>query len=392
MKPKTTAFIPLRGNSKSIPLKNIKTMAGKPLAFWAIKAAIDCDAIDRIVISTDSNQIREALGFIESPKVVFFERSPETATDSASTESAMWDYFSKNVCEHIVLIQATSPLLTAQDLSQGLRILKNGSVDSVISLVRLKRFFWQEEAGLTVPKNYSLLSRPRRQEFAGELVENGAFYITPYSLFLKTRCRLNGKIGFHEMDADSFVEVDEPSDWSIVEDLLIKKKRGGYFSSLKDLKVFAMDIDGCLTDAGMYYSETGDELKKFNTRDGMGLKLLKKAGIKVGVITGEDRDLNRRRSKKLDLDFEFHNIEDKIRALDEVCKKFKVSPNQVAYVGDDLNDLEILKAVGFSACPLDACRQIKSAVDYIASVEGGRGVIREFTELYFKTLGRFESF
>lgn len=384
MNPKTVAFIPLRGGSKSIPLKNIKLMAGKPLAFWTIKAAIECDSIDYVVISTDSETIRQELSFIKSPKLSFFFRSPETATDTASTESAMWDYFSKNACERLVLVQATSPLLTAQDLEGGFKRFEEHSFDSLLSLVRLKRFFWRQENMEVVPTNYDYQNRPRRQDFEGELVENGAFYITKHSLFLKSKCRLNGFIGFFEMEPDSFVELDEPSDWPIVESLLLNRKKNSPLKSLKGIKVFATDIDGCLTDAGMYYSENGDELKKFNTRDGMGLKLLLKAGIKVGVITAEDRNLNRRRSKKLNLDFEFHKVEDKLQILEELCEKYQVTPEEIAYVGDDINDVGLLKAVGFSACPVDACQEVKGVVNFISSLRGGQGVIRELANLYFQ--------
>jgi N-acylneuraminate cytidylyltransferase len=134
----------------------------------------------------------------------------------------------------------------------------------------------------------------------------------------------------------------------------------------------------------MYYSENGDELKKFNTRDGMGLKMLQQSGLKIGVITAEDRDLNRRRSKKLNLDFEFHKAEDKFQVLGELCEKYKVTSDQIAYVGDDLNDLKLLQAVGFSACPLDACREVKEVVNFISSFKGGQGVIRELSNLFFQ--------
>jgi len=384
MNPKTVAFIPLRGGSKSIPLKNIKLMAGKPLAYWAIKAALHCNSIDRVVVSTDSEIIRQELSFIKSPKLFFYQRSPETATDTASTESAMWDYFSRHSCDRIVLIQATSPLLTSDDLEGGFKALEARNVDSVLSLVRLKRFHWRQKNGEVTPGNYSLFDRPRRQEFEGELFENGAFYITSQSMFLKSRCRLNGRVGFYEMDPDSFIEIDEPNDWLIVESLLLQRKKNSALSVLKGIKVFATDVDGCLTDAGMYYSENGDELKKFNTRDGMGLKLLQKAGIKVGVITAEDLDLNRRRSKKLNLDFEFHKVEDKLQILGELCKKYQVTPEEIAYVGDDINDIGLLKAVGFSACPVDACHEVKGVVNFISSLRGGQGVIREITNLYFQ--------
>lgn len=377
------AFIPLRGGSKSIPLKNVKLMAGKPLAYWAIKAAVDCKAIDKVVISTDSKEILTALEFIDSPKLLFYERSAENASDTASTEGAMWEFFKNNVCKEIILIQATSPLISFQDLDAALCSYHEGKVDSLLSLVRIKRFFWDTKAsGEANPVNYDFKRRPRRQEFAGQLVENGAFYITRYSDFAQSKCRLNGKIGFYEMDEDSFVEIDEPSDWEIVENLLLKKRINN-FEKLLNMKVFATDVDGCLTDGGMYYTEFGDEIKKFNTRDGFGLKKLQEAGIKVGIITAEDRELNRRRVKKLNLDFEFHASKNKTEALLEICRKFQVSPEDVAYVGDDFNEKEMMTAVGFSICPVDAADSIKRLAHFCSSKKGGDGVIREISDLYF---------
>jgi N-acylneuraminate cytidylyltransferase len=132
----------------------------------------------------------------------------------------------------------------------------------------------------------------------------------------------------------------------------------------------------------MYYSEQGDEMKKFNTRDGVALRLFQDAGVRVGIITAEDRDLNRRRSAKLNLDFEYHAVSDKKSVLDELCSKFHVQPEQIAYVGDDLNDLGLLRSVGFSFCPSDAHLRVRSQVAYQCKAQGGQGVIREIFDLY----------
>lgn len=359
-------------------------MAGMPLAYWTIKAAIDCHFIHEVVISTDSTEIKDTLSCINSPKITFFKRSENSASDIASTESAMMEYFKDHVCDDLVLIQATSPLLDATDLDSAFEKYYSSDIDSLLSLVRIKRFYWNELNSEEVgPVNYSYQKRPRRQEFNGQLVENGAFYITEHSEFMKSGCRLNGKIGFHEMDEDSYVEIDEPSDWQIVEGLLIKRKRNDFFENLVNMKVFATDIDGCLTDGGMYYTENDDEIKKFNTRDGFGMKSLQQVGIKVGVITAEDRELNRRRAKKLNLDFDYHGVKSKVEALKDICKKFNVSPREVAYVGDDLNEREMMTIVGFSICPLDAAKEIYPLAKYRSTKKGGDGVIREVSDLYF---------
>lgn len=155
--------------------------------------------------------------------------------------------------------------------------------------------------------------------------------------------------------------------------------------ALKDIKVFLTDCDGCLTDGGMYYSEKGDELKKFNTKDGMAFSLLRKAGFKIGVVTGEKADLNRRRFSKLKVDFYCPDCRDKLSAVSDICSQLGLSLDNVLYIGDDLNDLELLKAVGYSCCPANAQPEVKAVVDYIITRKGGDGVIREVADLLLKT-------
>lgn len=159
----------------------------------------------------------------------------------------------------------------------------------------------------------------------------------------------------------------------------------GKMDALKDIKVFLTDCDGCLTDGGMYYSEKGDELKKFNTKDGMAFSLLRKAGFKIGVVTGERADLNRRRFAKLKVDFYCPDCRDKLSAVSDICSQLGLSLDNVLYIGDDLNDLELLKAVGYSCCPANAQPEVKAVVDYITTRKGGDGVIREVADLLLKT-------
>ena len=129
-----------------------------------------------------------------------------------------------------------------------------------------------------MPQNYDVYNRPRRQEFTGYLVENGAFYITSREKLLSSKNRLSGKIRAYEMDESTYFEIDEPSDWIIIEKQLLNREKKNE-QNIPEIKMFLTDCDGCLTDGGMYYSENGDELKKFNTIDGMGFKLLHEKGI-----------------------------------------------------------------------------------------------------------------
>ena len=151
------------------------------------------------------------------------------------------------------------------------------------------------------------------------------------------------------------------------------------------IKVFLSDVDGVLTDGGMYYTESGDEFKKFNCYDGMGMKLLQQRGYKVGILTSEDRKINRNRANKLNLDYQFHGIKNKLDFIIEFCDKEKIDLSEIAYIGDDINCYDLLSNVGIAACPKNAIQKIKSIPNIIQlNSEGGYGAFREFAELYLK--------
>ena len=381
------AFIPVRGGSKSIPLKNIKPICGKPLVYWTVKAACGCKYIDRVYIATDSDKIRETVEEFKSgvesdvfSKAEVIGRSAESASDTASTEFAMLEFASNYEFDNIVLVQATSPLLQSGDLDRGFLAFEEEGTDSVLSVVPQKRFHWaRDEQGFAHSTNYDVFHRPRRQEFDGYLVENGAFYISSKADLLKSQNRVSGNIKAVEMSEDTFFEIDEPSDWVIIEALM--KKNGITAPEDKpEIKMLLTDCDGCLTDGGMYYSEKGDELKKFNTRDGMGFGMLRKQGVIAGIITSEIVDLNRRRAEKLKLDILEAGCKDKAAAIKRLCEQYGIVQENVCYIGDDINDIEAIKMVGFGCCPADAMPEVKAVADYVSVVKGGEGVIREVVD------------
>lgn len=379
------AFIPVRGGSKSIPLKNIKKICGKPLVYWVISAAVGCKAIDKVYVATDSEQIKVTVEKFYMDKVTVIGRSRETATDIASTESAMLEFAHNFEFDNIVLIQATSPLLTYDDLNRGFQTYEKEGTDSVLSVVKQKRFHWAlDENENAYPTNYDVYARPRRQEFDGYYVENGAFYITSRKRLLASGNRVSGNIRLTEMNEDTFFEIDEPGDWVIIEALM--KKNGFSDSSkkiinYKNIKMFLTDCDGCLTDGGMYYSENGDELKKFNTRDGKAFELLRQKGILTGIITSEDVELVRRRAAKLKLDIVECGTHDKLNTIKRLAAQHNLTLDQIAYVGDDINDLDAIKNVGLGCSVANGIKAVRDAADYVSELPGGMGAIREIVQI-----------
>lgn len=382
---KVIAFIPVRGGSKSIPLKNIKSLCGKPLVCWSIEALEASEMVDQIIVATDSDNIWNIVTSRNYKKTILYRRTSENASDTASTESVMLEYLRyTNLPGEVIfmLVQATSPLTQTKHFQEALQIYSKGEYDSMLTCVRNNRFFWNEDG---TSKNYDYLNRPRRQDFEGMLMENGAFYINTVRNIIEGGNRLSGKIGIYEMPDYTATEIDEPDDWSIIENLmrrhvLSKKPKA-------QIKLFLSDVDGTLTDGGMYYSENGDELKKFNTRDGMGFQLLREAGIKTGIITSENTKIVENRAKKLKIDYliQGQKGEGKLLAVQKLCEEIGITLDEVAYIGDDINCLELLKNVGYAACPIDACDKVMEIPGImVMGKKAGEGSVRSFIDLLIK--------
>src|SRR5256712_2376945 len=170
--------------------------------------------------------------------------------------------------------------------------------------------------------------------------------------------------------------------------MMLRSKRQGprhtgkaTLASLQRVQMLAMDVDGVLTDAGMYYTESGDELKKFNTRDGMGIKMLQAAGLVTAFITREKTTIVERRGHKLAVPEVHQGVDDKLAVLTTLGSKYGLTLDQVAYIGDDVNDLEALRSVGFSAAPADAMPSVLQAVHFVCKNKGGEGAVREVADL-----------
>jgi 3-deoxy-D-manno-octulosonate 8-phosphate phosphatase (KDO 8-P phosphatase) len=169
-------------------------------------------------------------------------------------------------------------------------------------------------------------------------------------------------------------------------------------------KLILTDIDGVWTDGGMFYSTNGQELKKFNTSDSAGVLFCKLLNIKLGIVTGEKNAIVENRAKKLGISLLCMGVKNKVKLVEGICLEHNIQMSEVAYIGDDINDIQLLKRVGLSACPKDAPDYVKKNVDFCLSKKGGEGVFREFIEfilkennlieevlsLYFKSLESFE--
>ncbi len=146
------------------------------------------------------------------------------------------------------------------------------------------------------------------------------------------------------------------------------------------IKLIATDIDGVWTDGGMYYDDGENEFKKFNTSDSAGVLFARINEIPIAIITGEKTNIVQRRAEKLKVDFLFQGINNKSKTMADLCKELRIGLDEVAYIGDDINDLKLLTEVGISACPKNAPDYIKDKVHWVLKKNGGDGAFREFVE------------
>ena len=214
------AFIPVRGGSKSIPLKIIRIICDKPLVYWTTKAANDATCIDKVVVATDNEHIKNTVKSFNFDKVELYDRDAENAQDTSSTESVMLEYINKSCLsesDNFFLIQATSPMLKSNHIEEMYQKFLEEHSDSAFTCVLTKRFFWTKDGE---PVNYDYTNRPRRQDFEGYMLENGACYINSVENILRDRNRISGKKTIYEMPEYTSYEIDEPDDFIIIESLM----------------------------------------------------------------------------------------------------------------------------------------------------------------------------
>jgi YrbI family 3-deoxy-D-manno-octulosonate 8-phosphate phosphatase len=154
-------------------------------------------------------------------------------------------------------------------------------------------------------------------------------------------------------------------------------------NKLKNIKLLVMDVDGTLTDSSMYYTSDGDVMKKFSTRDGMGIDLMHKRGFQTAILTSETNLMVAKRAEKLNIKNVIFGARQKDIALKNLAQELSVKLEEIAYIGDDLNDIPAIKIAGFSACPNDASDYVKNLVDYVCIKSGGNGAVRELIEMIF---------
>lgn len=404
------AIIPARGGSKGIPRKNVTLLAGKPLVAHSIEQAKQTPLVTRLVVSTDDHEIA-SVACEWGAEVVM--RPTEISGDTATSESALLhvlDYFHYQASgqsppdpDLVVFLQPTSPCRPPGDIQRAIDTLRREQADSLLSVGPVHGFVWRiEKDGSLRSFSYDHLNRPRRQDAPEDLIENGSIYVFKPWVLRQFNNRLGGKVALHRMSALDSFQIDAPGDFELLELIMAFRNRTtgpqnhwstdqrGQLSVLdsqwSSIRLLVLDFDGVLTDSRVLVTEEGQEAVFCDRGDGMGIARLKQAGIEVLVISTESNPVVSARCQKLNVEC-IQGCDNKLAELKRKAENSWLKPDAIAYVGNDLNDLECLRWVGLPIAVGDAIPEVRAAAKWITSKPGGHGAVREVCDSLRKSKG-----
>jgi len=378
------AVIPARGGSKGIIGKNLRVVGGKPLIAHTILAAKDSRYVDKVVVSTDDTQIADVAQRFGAQLVW---RPAELASDTASSEAGLLhalDHLERTehyVPDVLAFLQCTSPLTVAQDIDGTIEAMLREGADSALSVTRFHYFLWRRTSASADGINHDKRVRPRRQDREPEFLETGAVYALHVPGFRAAKHRFFGKTVLYETPLERSCEIDERGDLDVAEVLLRSRERGQILGLLPEpVAALVMDFDGVLTDDTVTVDQDGRESVVCSRSDGMGLEALRKAGVPLVVISKERNPVVAARCRKLQIRCE-QGIEAKLPVLRAFCRELAVPLEHTVYVGNDINDLECLDAVGCGVVVADAHPTAKLHASIVLKSHGGLGAVRELCDL-----------
>ena len=376
---KIITIIPARGGSKGIPNKNIINTSGKPLIAWTIEQSIKTKSIYKTYVSTNDNQIAD-ISKRYGAEIIW--RPEEICGDTATSESAILhalDYLKEEQelePDYVVFLQATSPLRKKDDIDNAIEMIINENSDSLLSVVNSHCFIWGKNQSGLKSINYDYKDRKRRQEFNKQYQENGSIYIVKPNILQKCNNRLGGKICVYVMDYWQQFEIDSRDDLELCE-MIFNKYLKSQEIDLHNVKLIVYDFDGVMTDNKVIIDQNGVESVEVNRSDGLAISKIKKMGIEQIIISTEKNPVVVQRAKKLKITC-LQGIKNKKEALKHYIKQRDINHKEVAFIGNDINDLEIMQYVRLGIAPSNASEEIISIADIITDASSGEGVIREF--------------
>jgi N-acylneuraminate cytidylyltransferase len=356
------AVIPARGGSKGVPRKNLRPLGGEPLVVRAIRSLRATASVDQVVVSTDDHEIAYAA---RSAGALVVDRPARLAGDEASSESALRHALAVlgtrgPVPEVTVFVQATSPFIDPADVERAVESVTAGGADVAFSVVRSEQHVWRIGPDGPEGVNHDKRRRQRRQDRAPEFTETGAFYAMRTHGFLEHGHRFFGRLELVEVSPRDALEIDTEHDLRLAEELLLRR-------------------DGVHTDDSVRVDSHGVESVVVSRSDGLGVRHLLEAGIPVLVLSTETNPVVQARAEKLGVEA-ITGCTDKIAALTAWARDRGLPLADVAYLGNDVNDVDCLRAVGWAVVPADAHPAARVAAPYVLRRRGGDGAVRELAD------------
>ncbi len=384
------AIIPARGGSQGIPRKNVLPLARVPLIAHSIHQARATPAIGRVVVSTDDGEIA---GVARAWGAEVIERPAALASATASSESALrhsletlaQDGYRPDL---VVFLQATSPLRRRGEVQAAIDTLLGQGADSLFSATTAHGFVWRLHAGRLGALSYDPAARPRRQEIGEDLLENGSIYVFSPAVLLDSDNRLGGRIAVHRMHPLDSFQIDEAGDFELME-AVIALRRGELelasataaptTAELARIALLVFDFDGVMTDDRVLVDQDGKEAVFCSRSDGMGIERLRRDGLAMAVLSKETNPVVAARCRKLQLECH-QGFDDKLPHLLALAEARGLSNAEVAFMGNDVNDLECMRWAGVSIAPADARPEALALARLRTERPGGLGAVREICD------------
>ncbi|MEU5208056.1 acylneuraminate cytidylyltransferase [Streptomyces sp. NPDC020742] len=388
MPPTVVAVIPARGGSKGVPAKNLAAVGGVPLVARAVRECRAARLVTDVVVSTDDAGIAAAA---RSAGAVVVRRPGDIAGDTATSEAAVlhaidaYEAEQGTTVDAVLLVQCTSPFLVREDIDGVAAAVVEDGADSALTVAPFHGFVWRDaEAEVTGAAdgghgvNHDKSFRPRRQDRPQDLLETGAAYAMDAAGFRAGGHRFFGRTELVRTDPARVLEIDDPHDLARARALapLLDAERPGALPTREDIDAVVLDFDGTQTDDRVLIDADGREIVAVHRGDGLGVAALRKAELKLLILSTETNPVVAARARKLQVPV-LHGIDRKDLALKQWCEEAGIAPERVLYVGNDVNDLPCFDLVGWPVAVAGAHDAVRGAARALTVTPGGSGAIRE---------------
>jgi YrbI family 3-deoxy-D-manno-octulosonate 8-phosphate phosphatase len=384
------AIIPARGNSKRVPRKNLLPIAGRPLIVHSIVHARQARYVREVYVSTEDSAIAR---IAREHGAIVISRPPELASDQATSESALLHVLNERNRQGmpdpdlVVFLQCTSPVRRPFDIDRAIETLITAGADSLFSACENNRLIWALKDDHPYSINYDYHKRQREQDMARQYRENGSVYVFRPSVLRRHNNRLGDKIAIYEMDYWSSFQIDTPEHAELIEWILRRPEYSLAPNWPERVELVVFDFDGVMTDNTVIVTEAGGEAVRCHRGDGWGIARLREIGVPMVVLSTETHPVVAARCRKLHLTCH-QGIDDKAAYLASYMRERQINPANVIYLGNDVNDLECLRMVGFPVVVADAHPSVIAVAKLVLSGRGGRGAVRELCDMILSNLGR----